>query len=998
MRKRRNTEISQLSMNNFRSALLVLCALAAIDTSCAQVVINEVMHAPGPNLNTNQGLKRKEYVEIYNPSCSPVDIGCWIIGMSMYGGLGNYIGSFQFPSGTVIGSNQHLVMGGTTSQNSTSYPSASIDFDVSGAALSSFVCDPNARWLMPNTVGMVALYDPTGAVKDAIYWGSAANVITTDTDFDSGLNPCKPSGAGNTCPSISGKLLNAKEIYTSTPNLINYVGAGTSSDKTFSRIPDGGTWQRNINPSITGSNCNNGQCSSSQSFNLTATSVNPNCGAADGSITFTNPPPNYQFVWTPNVSNSASAAGLSAGTPYKIEITSPNGCKKDTTITLSTSNGITNVNVTSTNPDCGQSNGTITVGTITGGATPYTFSWTGSGGYTSNIEDLTSLAAGTYSVTVKDGNSCTFTPPNITLASASGPTDITVTTTPSSCTVNDGEVTLGLVTGGSGTYEYSLEISSSTNTSYSATKVYPNLAPGSYTVSVRDLVGQCVYTKAVQILSANGPTAVQVNVTPEYCGKDNGTISVVNVTGGIIPFEFDLNNLGYSTSKIYSALSSGSYSLAVRDKNGCIFNAPAVSINEVAGPTNTNVNIVNATCGGNNGSIIIQGTTGGTTPYTYNFNNQGDGTEDEFTNLTDGSYTLTVTDLQGCTLSAGPYVVTNSSVPTSVTANVTNATCQGNDGKLDLVNVQNGTSPYQFSLNNGAFQTSGTYSNLIPGDYTVKVQDALGCTYTPPVVALGGVSGPTSIELSITDALCGEKNGKITIASVTGGTSPFEYSINGSPYSGQLVFDGLGSGVYSIATKDAQGCVYQVKPSVAGGTAPEADFNISPTSISIFNPYAELVNISTEDVVSFEWTIVNGSPSVSTLESPKVSYENIDPGSYPITLIVRNSDGCPDTITKTIEIYDEFTLFAPNAFTPDGDEFNNVWNVFVNNADLESFDLQIYNRWGELLFNSKDPSVGWDGTIDGFIVQDGVYSWKLRIKDVRTDKIYSFSGHITKTQ
>ena len=134
---------------------IILCLFIFSPARAQQIVINEVMHAPGPNVNTNQGLKRKEYVEIYNKSCTSVDISCWILGTSMYGALGNYIGAFQFPSGTVIGAKQHLVIGSTTSQNNSSYPSAAIDFDLSSTASSAFICDPNSKWLLPNSVGMV---------------------------------------------------------------------------------------------------------------------------------------------------------------------------------------------------------------------------------------------------------------------------------------------------------------------------------------------------------------------------------------------------------------------------------------------------------------------------------------------------------------------------------------------------------------------------------------------------------------------------------------------------------------------------------------------------------------------------------------------------------------------------------------------------------------------------------------------------------------------------
>jgi gliding motility-associated-like protein len=234
--------------------------------------------------------------------------------------------------------------------------------------------------------------------------------------------------------------------------------------------------------------------------------------------------------------------------------------------------------------------------------------------------------------------------------------------------------------------------------------------------------------------------------------------------------------------------------------------------------------------------------------------------------------------------------------------------------------------------------------------------------------------------------------------SITGGTAPYQYSFNGSAMTTTTSYPNLVPGAYQLSVLDASGCTIQTQVQISGGSSPIADFAINPSAISIYDPYANLINLSSSDVVLNSWSIPNGEPNSSNSEDLQISFLDSEPGTYPITLIVTNADGCTDTVVKTIEVFAEIIVFAPNSFTPDGDEYNNDWKIYVSNADLTSFKLQIYNRWGELVFESFDSEVGWDGTYNGVYVQDGTYSWTLTIKDLRNDNYYKYLGHINKIQ
>ena len=119
-----------------------------------------------------------------------------------------------------------------------------------------------------------------------------------------------------------------------------------------------------------------------------------------------------------------------------------------------------------------------------------------------------------------------------------------------------------------------------------------------------------------------------------------------------------------------------------------------------------------------------------------------------------------------------------------------------------------------------------------------------------------------------------------------------------------------------------------------------------------------------------------------------------DTGHYEVCLIASNAEGCLDTMCETIVVVDEFVIYVPNTFTPDGDDFNQNLLAHVYGIDLFDFHMQIFDRWGEMIFESFDASVGWDGTYKGKLVQSGTYTWKITAKDVQKDFRKTIVGHV----
>jgi gliding motility-associated-like protein len=136
------------------------------------------------------------------------------------------------------------------------------------------------------------------------------------------------------------------------------------------------------------------------------------------------------------------------------------------------------------------------------------------------------------------------------------------------------------------------------------------------------------------------------------------------------------------------------------------------------------------------------------------------------------------------------------------------------------------------------------------------------------------------------------------------------------------------------------------------------------------------------------------SPSYSGSANPVFIYPEGVAGVYPVTLIVTTEYGCTDTVTLDMNIIQDVIFYAPNTFTPDGDEHNQSWEIFVAGLDIYNFELFIYNRWGEVVWESHDVSEKWDGTYGGNIVPQGTYTWIASGKDSLNDEKFTFNGYI----
>jgi gliding motility-associated-like protein len=173
---------------------------------------------------------------------------------------------------------------------------------------------------------------------------------------------------------------------------------------------------------------------------------------------------------------------------------------------------------------------------------------------------------------------------------------------------------------------------------------------------------------------------------------------------------------------------------------------------------------------------------------------------------------------------------------------------------------------------------------------------------------------------------------------------------------------------------------------------PVASFNYNPQQVFSIDPTTHFENTSSLNDQN-SWNFDDGTNS--TEESPVHQFPIGQIGNYNVELIVISDQGCRDTTYRIVIVKDQLIFYVPNAFTPDGDELNNVFlPIMTAGFAPATYEFYIYNRWGELIFESKDISVGWDGTYAGSMVQAGLYTWVMRFKDDDNDEKFDFSGHV----
>lgn len=199
----------------------------------------------------------------------------------------------------------------------------------------------------------------------------------------------------------------------------------------------------------------------------------------------------------------------------------------------------------------------------------------------------------------------------------------------------------------------------------------------------------------------------------------------------------------------------------------------------------------------------------------------------------------------------------------------------------------------------------------------------------------------------------------------------------------------------SIFVVDENGCTNEsvAEDIICVFPEPIADFGYSPDTVSEFFTEVFFTNLS-QNGYYYDWTFEGGTPDFSTETHPIVDYPEGVVRDYEVSLFITSEFGCVDSITKIVLVVSDVLIYVPNTFTPDDDKFNELWEYVIEGIDINTFHMEVFNRWGELIWESRNPSVFWDGFYGNQKVKTGTYVWRITATDNHTDEVYQWLGHV----
>ncbi|MFN8349900.1 MAG: PKD domain-containing protein [Flavobacteriales bacterium] len=355
-----------------------------------------------------------------------------------------------------------------------------------------------------------------------------------------------------------------------------------------------------------------------------------------------------------------------------------------------------------------------------------------------------------------------------------------------------------------------------------------------------------------------------------------------------------------------------------------------------------------------------------------------------------GTYTYMVNATAPCANDQAAVVV---SVPPAIqaTTTVTDAVCHGScDGSASL-QVSGGTPDYTFQWSGGvAGQTDVSATGLCAGAYDVIITDAFGCKGFVELTI--GQPPPLVIDAVLaTDELCpGQCDGTATVVDTEG----VLFSADGGlTWQGTPAFAGLCAGSYMLMMQDANGCLASATASVASPPPVIASFTAVEDTVITGITSVDFMNQSAF-ATSFFWDFAG--LGASTEGEPSFTFPDVLDGTYTVCLTAMNANGCVDTTCHPVVVLGELIVHVPNAFTPNDDGMNEGFRpVFNNPQNVADYDLLVFDRWGELIFESRRVGETWDGRMSGELVKEDVYAWKLHFRDLITRKKHDLIGHVT---
>jgi gliding motility-associated-like protein len=718
-------------------------------------------------------------------------------------------------------------------------------------------------------------------------------------------------------------------------------------------------------------------------ISLTVVSDSVNCNAGcDGQSTAlaTGGTGTFSYVWnTSPATLNDTAINLCAGN-YTVTATDINGCTSSQLTTVAEPINLLVTSIITNNITCfGGADGSITV-TPFGGTPPYSYLWDDPVSQTTAT--ASGLDQGLYNLTITDNNGCTTTA-NAGVSEPSSAMTLTVMQTFEGCNNAFQNIAEVLAMGGTGT-NYSYEWSSGATTS-----IATGLDDILQTVTVTDENG-CTAVESIQITELDPIDVSLTGNDPSCFGGLDGEVSTVSIIGGSGNFTYEWNTTPVQNGTSISGVAGNfNYTLVVTDDQGCTGSASY----QMGQPTEMQLSLTSTvpSCNGFvDGEATVLNVIGGTSGYTYLWDaNTGNQNTQTATSLSSGTYSVTVTDANGCSTSS--QVIIDEPTTMQLVFQESDNFCAGqNDGAIEL-NVLGGTPNYTFIWENG--ETTQNLENLWSGVYYVTVTDNNGCF----VIDSATVNGPPPLDANvlIDDVSCFEENDGVIIIEIIGGSPPFQYSLDNVEFTGANLFTGLEGGTYDLYAVDINGCTWSSTAIInspeeftvnAGAEDDEIELGESTELIpSQYNGFG---------FVNFLWT----APYPGTLVcEDSTTLECNTPIATPQNTIIYelygiDANGCEATDQITIRVIKEREVYVATGFTPNGDGINDL--LMVHGPENTVVKLcRVYDRWGNMVFEydvnavPTDPDIlvndttfGWDGDFRDKPMNPGVFIWYVEVE------------------
>jgi gliding motility-associated-like protein len=697
--------------------------------------------------------------------------------------------------------------------------------------------------------------------------------------------------------------------------------------------------------------------------------------------------PNYTVSWfesgnpVPLTNLDTITVCPSTPTDYYAEViyTNCNGATVTVRDTASIIASASNMVLTMTQTDAvcnGSSDGTATVG-VTGNNNPYTILWSDN----QTTATATGLAAGTYTVTVTETGGCLATS-SVTI---NEPLAIVLQAshTDAICNGQPSGTASVTATNAVGALSYNWSNGGTTQT-------ITGLGIGTYNVTVTDANG-CTATASTTV-GQPVPVVVSLQATDPLCaGQPSGTATATG-SAGVGSYTYLWSN-GANTQTA-TGLTAGTYSVTATDANGCQATGSISLVDPspiVVGATSTN-----AICfAGSEGTATAQ-VSGGTPPYTYQWNNGGN--QVTINNLPAGSYTVTATDANGCSGSATVAVTEPPIISLQVIGD--SSLCEYDSVRLSPV-ISGGVAPYTYQWISIPTAVNSTSQNLVyvAGDtrnYILTITDANGCVVSASREVISHDAPIVGFYPHRAEA-CDTVTIYFTNTTTPSNSSfAWEFSDGGSSaYPDPSHFFGNGIWSVGLTATTGEGCT-------ASAYAQDL-ITVLPTPVASFVSDPNLTLLDYRLLSEATFTFNNNSPWYATTVDwsfgngdsahvGQVTYTYADTGYYCVTMTAYNDFGCHDDSTQCVLIRQDPFLWVPTGFTPNGDGLNDVF--LISGLEIVEFQVEIFDRWGKMIFFSDVMTTGWDGRALGEAAPEGAYAFKIQATNSLGQKV-TRAGTIT---